>query len=141
VSHTGTVTRRKPAPTTISLMLVDDHPMWRDTLRSILTHAKVGEVVGEASDGAEALRVARDTQPDVVVMDVNLPEMDGIESTRRLLAERPDVRVLVLASSDERTQVIEAVRAGASGYVLKTAAPDEVVEGRGSRGRASRRSR
>jgi DNA-binding NarL/FixJ family response regulator len=118
----------KPVRRSLTLLLVDDHPMWRDTLRNILTHAKVGSVVGEASDGLEAVAMAERTAPDVVVMDVNLPEMDGIEATRRLVAQRPDVKVLVLASSDERAQVIEAVRAGASGYVLKTAEPDEVVD-------------
>jgi DNA-binding NarL/FixJ family response regulator len=129
MSETSTMPRKTSAsPRTIALMLVDDHPMWRGTLRTILTHAKVGKVVGEASDGAEAVELARTTAPDVVVMDVNLPEMDGIEATRRLLADRSDVKVLVLASSDERAQVIESVRAGASGYVLKTAEPDEVVD-------------
>ena len=119
---------KKTTRRSLTLLLVDDHPMWRDTLRNILTHAKVGTVVGEASDGLEAVEIAGRTTPDVVVMDVNLPEMDGIEATRHLVAARPDVKVLVLASSDERAQVIEAVRAGASGYVLKTAEPDEVVE-------------
>lgn len=112
----------------LHLVLVDDHPMWRDTLRNILGHAKVGKIVGEASDGTEAVDIVAKLKPDVVVMDVNLPTMDGIEATRRVLAATPDVKVLVLASSDERSQVAEAVQAGASGYVLKTAAPDEVID-------------
>ncbi len=132
MSKTATMPKRTvaspKAPKGVALLLVDDHPMWRDTLRNILTHAKVGKVVGEASDGAEAVALAGKLRPDVIVMDVNLPEMDGIEATRRLIAQASGAKVLVLASSDERTQVIEAVRAGASGYVLKTAAPDEVVE-------------
>jgi DNA-binding NarL/FixJ family response regulator len=106
------------------LLLVDDHPMWRVTLRNILMHAKAGNVVGEASDGDEAVALARELKPDVVVMDVNLPEIDGIEATRRL----DGIKVLVLASSDERSQVADAIRAGARGYLLKTAAPDEVVD-------------
>lgn len=114
-------TRKAAGPT---LLLVDDHPLWRVTLRNILTHAKAGKVVGEAGDGREAVELARKLRPDVVVMDVNLPEMDGIEATRRLAG----TKVLVLASSDERGQVADAVRAGACGYVLKTAAPDEVVD-------------
>ena len=112
----------------LKLVLVDDHPMWRDTLRSILDHSKVAKVVGEASDGGEAVELAKRIEADVVVMDVNLPTMDGIEATRRLVAHNPETRVLVLASSDERTQVVEAVRAGACGYVLKSALPDEVVD-------------
>lgn len=108
-------------------MLVDDHPMWRDTLRR-LVDSKAGIVVAEASDGQEALERAADTPVDLVVMDINLPTMDGIEATRRLVAAHPEVKVLVLASSDERTQVMDAVRAGASGYLLKTAAPEEVLD-------------
>lgn len=108
-------------------MLVDDHPMWRNTLKRLL-HSRVGTVVAEASDGAEALERAMETHLDLVVMDINLPTMDGIEATRRLVGAHPDLKVLVLASSDERTQVMESVRAGASGYLLKTAAPEEVLE-------------
>jgi DNA-binding NarL/FixJ family response regulator len=111
----------------IRLMLVDDHPMWRETLRR-LVHSKVGTVVSEASDGEEALEHAADSSPDLVIMDINLPTMDGIEATRRIVAAHPDIKVLVLASSDERTQVMDAVRAGASGYLLKTAAPEEVLD-------------
>lgn len=130
LSHTSGVakTKRKTSKPVVKLVLVDDHPMWRDTLRNILTHAKVGKVVGEASDGSEAVDVARKTKADVVVMDVNLPTIDGIAATRRLLAEGSAAKVLVLASSDDRGQVADAVRAGACGYMLKTAAPDEVVD-------------
>jgi DNA-binding NarL/FixJ family response regulator len=112
----------------IDFMLVDDHPMWRDTLRILLLHSKVGTVVAEAGDGEAALTAAAAASPDLVIMDINLPTIDGIETTRRLLASHSDMKVLVLSSSDDRAQVVEAVRAGASGYLLKTAAPTELVD-------------
>ena len=112
----------------IDLMLVDDHPMWRDTLRNLLLHSKVGTVVAEAGDGDVALLQAAATSPDLVVMDINLPTIDGIETTRRLVGLYPHIKVLVLSSSDDRVQVVDAVRAGASGYLLKTAAPSEMVD-------------
>ena len=112
----------------IDLMLVDDHPMWRDTLRTLLLHSNVGSVVAEAGDGDEALVQAGVASPDLVIMDINLPTIDGIETTRRLIGLYPTTKVLVLSSSDERSQVVDAVRAGASGYLLKTAAPAELVD-------------
>lgn len=112
----------------IDLMLVDDHPMWRDTLRNLLVHSKVGAVVAEAGDGDDALLQAATASPDLVVMDINLPTIDGIETTRRLVGLYPHIKVLVLSSSDDRAQVVDAVRAGASGYLLKTAAPSELVD-------------
>jgi DNA-binding NarL/FixJ family response regulator len=110
------------------VVIVDDHPMWRDTLRNLIEHAGIGVVVGEASDGGEAVERVAQCDPDVVVMDINLPTVNGVEATHRLRADQPKAKVLVLASSDERQQVMKAVRAGASGYLLKTAAPDEVVD-------------
>lgn len=112
----------------LRLMLVDDHPMWRATLNTVLVHAEVGKIVAEASDGHEAIEHLEETNPDIVIMDIMLPTMNGIETTRRLLAKRPELKVMVLASSDERAQVIAAVRAGASAYLLKTADPEEVVD-------------
>lgn len=112
----------------LRLMLVDDHPMWRATLNTVLMHAEVGKIVAEASDGPEAIEQAEGAQPDIVIMDIMLPTMNGIETTRRLLAVHPELKVMVLASSDERAQVLAAVRAGASAYLLKTADPEEVVD-------------
>lgn len=109
-------------------MLVDDHPLWRDTLRKILEHQRFAAVVGEASDGDEAIDRAGESKPDLVVMDIQLPSRSGIEATRDLVALHPEIKVLVLASSDERAQVLAAVEAGASGYLLKTATSDEVRE-------------
>lgn len=112
----------------IALMLVDDHPLWRETLRKILEHRKFAHVVAEASDGAEAVELSRESRPDVVVMDIQLPRMDGIAATRALVRDRPGAKVLVLASSEDRAQVLSAVHAGASGYLLKTATSKEVTD-------------
>ena len=108
-------------------MIVDDHPIWRATLKNLLEEGGA-RVVAEAGDGTEVVERALKSTPDVVVMDINLPTIDGIEATKRLLEEMPATKVLVLASSDERAMVIHAVRAGASGYLVKTAAPSEVVQ-------------
>jgi DNA-binding NarL/FixJ family response regulator len=119
--------RIAPAESRINLVLVDDHPLWRATLRQIVEHRKVGRVIAEASDGDEALKVVKASPPDVVVMDMNLPKVDGVETTRLIVGDNPEVKVMVLASSDESADVIAAVRAGASGYLLKTASGDEVA--------------
>lgn len=122
------VTKGNVAPGTISVMVVDDHPMWRQTLRKVLERSRVGVVVAEASDGEEAIARARETKPDVVVMDLGLPNMNGVEATRRLVGMLRTIKVLVLSASDREADVLEAIRAGASGYLLKTAVPTEVVD-------------
>jgi serine/threonine-protein kinase len=109
-------------------MLVDDHPMWLDTLRKILERSGVGKVVAEATDGSQVLKLARKHKPAVVVMDVGLPTLGGAEATRELLRALPEIRVLVLSATDARQDVLRAVEAGASGYLLKTADPQEVVD-------------
>ncbi len=113
---------------TISVMIVDDHPMWRQTLRKVLERSRTGVVVAEASDGEEALELAKGAKPDVVVMDLALPRMTGIEATKQLVASMRSVKVLVLSASDREKDVLDAIRAGASGYLLKTAVPTDVVE-------------
>ena len=111
-----------------SIMLVDDHPMWRESLRKVVEHACTATVVAEASDGEEAIEMARAARPDVIVMDLNLPKMNGPDATRGILAELPQTRVLVLSSSDEKDDVLDAIRAGASGYLVKTAGSAQVAE-------------
>jgi DNA-binding NarL/FixJ family response regulator len=103
----------------ITVVLVDDHPMLRHGLRTVLEELGGAIVVGEAGDGATALTLVRDTQPDVVVMDLAMPGMSGIEATRRLVDARPELGVLVLTMSDDDASVFAALRAGARGYVLK----------------------
>ena len=115
-------------PPPIRVLVVDDHPVWRDGVRSDLEGAGVASVVGEASDGGEAVELARTEMPDVVIMDLNLPTVKGSEATRRIVEESPHVRVLVLSASGEEADVLEAVKAGARGYLLKSATSEEIVD-------------
>jgi DNA-binding NarL/FixJ family response regulator len=111
----------------IRVMVVDDHPMWRDAVARDLTEAGY-EVVATVAGGAQALRVAGPARPDVVVLDLQLPDMSGVEVTRGLRAAHPAVRVLVLSASGEQQDVLDAVKAGAVGYLLKSAARPEFLD-------------
>ncbi len=111
----------------VRVMVVDDHPVWRDGVRSDL-EAAGHEVVAEASDGREAIETARESMPEVVLMDLQLPHVSGVEATRRIIEESPHMKVLVLSASAEEKDVLEAVKAGASGYLLKSSTSEEVVE-------------
>jgi DNA-binding NarL/FixJ family response regulator len=111
----------------VSVLVVDDHPIWRDAAARTLTEAGF-RVAGTASSGAQALRVALATRPDVVLLDLNLPDYPGAEVTRRLLAASPSLRVLMLSASGERQDVLDAVTAGASGYLLKSAEVRDLVD-------------
>jgi len=111
----------------IRVMVVDDHPMWRDAVARDLTEAGY-EVVATAADGAQALRVTAAARPDVVVLDLQLPDMSGVEVTRGLRAAHPGARVLVLSASGEQQDVLDAVKAGAVGYLLKSAARPEFLD-------------
>src|ERR1700750_381114 len=108
-------------------MVVDDHPMWRDAVARDLTEAGY-EVVATAADGGQALRVAGAARPDVVVLDLQLPDMSGVEVTRGLRAAHPAARVLVLSASGEQQDVLDAVKAGAVGYLRKSAARPELLD-------------
>jgi len=108
-------------------MVVDDHPMWRDAVARDLTEAGY-EVVATVTDGGQALRVANAARPDVVVLDLQLPDMSGVEVTRGLRAAHPAARVLVLSASGEQQDVLDAVKAGAVGYLLKSAARPEFLD-------------
>jgi DNA-binding NarL/FixJ family response regulator/class 3 adenylate cyclase len=111
-----------------SSMLVDDHPMWRETLRQVLEATGVARVVAEAGDGVEAIAEAQRTRPDIIIMDVDLPSLDGVEVTRRIVNILPEVRILMLSSSSARASVVEAIQAGASGYLVKTAGSSEIAD-------------
>jgi DNA-binding NarL/FixJ family response regulator len=111
----------------VRVLVVDDHPIWRDAAARSL--AEAGYVItGTARDGAQALRVATATRPDVVLLDLNLPDCSGAEVTRRLLTAMPGIRVLMLSASGERQDVLDAVTAGASGYLLKSAEARELID-------------
>jgi DNA-binding NarL/FixJ family response regulator len=111
----------------IRLMIVDDHPIVRDGLRGAFAGSDEFEVVGEAGDGAEAVARATALRPDVVLMDLRMPRMDGVEAIRRLQREAPAIRVLVLTTFDTDSDVLPAIEAGATGYLLKDAPVDELL--------------
>jgi DNA-binding NarL/FixJ family response regulator len=111
----------------IRVLIADDHRLFRDGLRNLLTNQSGLEVVGEATDGPRAVLAVRRLKPDVVLMDIAMPELNGIEATRKILSDHSDVRVIILSMYSDRRFVIEALRAGAVGYVLKDCAIDEVV--------------
>jgi DNA-binding NarL/FixJ family response regulator len=110
------------------VLLVDDHDFFRQGLQRLLVEYGIPELEGAAS-GEEALQRVPELAPDVVIMDLNMPGLSGVEATRRLTALAPHVRVLVLTVSDEEDDVIEAIEAGADGYLLKSAQPEQIVEG------------
>lgn len=111
----------------LRVLLADDHPVYRLGLRALLASLDGFEVVGEAATGAEAVARARELQPDVVVMDLHMPEMNGIKATKSILRSDPAPVVLMLTHSDEDQSLLDAVLAGARGYVLKEAGTDAIV--------------
>ena len=112
----------------IKILLVDDQPLFREGLRTLLSVQADFEVVGEAGNGAEAIRLARLLQPAVVLMDLQMPVLDGVAATRRLRAEQPDCRVIVLTTFDDDEKVFDGLRAGAVGYLLKDAPSEKLGE-------------
>jgi DNA-binding NarL/FixJ family response regulator len=117
--------------TPVRVLIADDQALVRAGFRMILDAEDDLDVVGEASDGAEAVEAARRLKPDVVLMDIRMPELDGIEATRRVLAgdQDPPVRVLMLTTFDLNEYVYEALRAGASGFLLKDVPPEQLADG------------
>ncbi|WP_329093938.1 response regulator transcription factor [Streptosporangium sp. NBC_01469] len=108
-------------------MVVDDHPMWRDGVARDLAEAGY-EVVATVGEGRQAVRVAAAVRPELVVLDLQLPDLPGVEVARRLAASEPPPRVLVLSASGEQEDVLEAIKAGASGYLLKSASKEEFLD-------------
>lgn len=111
----------------VTVLVADDHPVFRDGLASLLGTQPDVEVVATTADGAEAVRTAIETKPDVVVMDLQMPEMNGIEATRRLSTQLPETKILVFTMGEEDGTVLAAMRAGARGYLVKGASQDEVA--------------
>ena len=111
----------------LRILLADDHQVVRDGLRLLIDGQRDMRVVGEAGNGKEALQQARDLKPDVVVMDLSMPEMNGLQATERLTAERPGIKVVALTVHEDASYLIQLCKAGAAGYVLKRSAGDELI--------------
>ncbi|ACU39194.1 two component transcriptional regulator, LuxR family [Actinosynnema mirum DSM 43827] len=111
----------------LRVLVVDDHPMFRFGLSAVLASSPEITVVGEASGGGMGVELAAALRPDVVVMDLNMPDLGGVEATRRVVAEHPGARVLVLTMFDDDDSVFAAMRAGALGYLLKASQPQQIV--------------
>lgn len=111
----------------IRVMVVDDHPMWRDAVARDLAEAGF-DVVATAGDGEQAVRRARAAAPDVLVLDLNLPAKPGVQVCKELVGARPALRVLVLSASGEHADVLEAVKSGATGYLVKSASTEELID-------------
>jgi DNA-binding NarL/FixJ family response regulator len=111
----------------IRVIVVDDHAIVRDGIRRLLESAEGIEVVATAADGSEAIEAVAAVKPDVVLMDLSMPGTDGVEATRRITADVPGVRVVVLTTFSDQRRILDALNAGASGYLLKDANPDEVI--------------
>ncbi|GAA4541365.1 response regulator transcription factor [Amycolatopsis samaneae] len=111
----------------LRVLVVDDHPLFRFGVCTLLAAEPAIEVVGEAANGTQAVSAAVALHPDVVVMDLHLPDLSGIQATRHIVAECPEAGVLMLTMADESESVFAAMRAGARGYLLKDAEPDEII--------------
>lgn len=112
----------------IRVVVVDDHVIVRNGLAQLLATANEVELIGSASDGREAIVVVEELQPDVVLMDLSMPEMDGVEATEVIAERFPNVKVVVLSSFSEHQRVLAALEAGARGYVLKHADPEQIIQ-------------
>jgi DNA-binding NarL/FixJ family response regulator len=116
-----------PGPVPVRVVLADDQPLILSGLRMLIADTPDIDVVGEAGTGARAVRLVRDVRPDVVVMDIRMPEMDGIEATRAITAEHPATRVVILTTFDDDDNVYAALRAGSSGFLVKDMALDDIL--------------
>src|SRR3954466_13504040 len=111
----------------IRVVVADDHPVFRSGLRTLVQESPLLEYAGEAADGEQAVAVCEQQRPDVVLMDIRMPGVSGIDATRRILAARPETGVLMLTMLEDDTSVFAAMRAGARGYILNSADPDQIV--------------
>lgn len=112
----------------IRILLADNHAMFREGLRAILDRLSDMTVVGEAQDGLEATKKASELAPDIILMDINMPVRGGVEATRLIVAQNPQVGIIILTMYSENKHVFEAIRAGARGYILKSARAKELIE-------------
>ena len=111
----------------INVLLVEDHELYRMGLSMLLSNADDINLLAEASDGAEGIKKARDLSPDVILMDIGLPNIDGIEATQKIKLFNPDIKILIFTSRDSEDDVFEAFKAGADGYIMKGATPEQTI--------------
>ena len=111
-----------------TVLLADDHPLLRQALRDLLKKEDDFEIVAEAGDGEEAIRLATELKPDVVIMDISMPKLDGLEATRQIKAACPEIAVLTLTVHNDDESILEILQAGAAGYVVKSVFGDELVQ-------------
>jgi DNA-binding NarL/FixJ family response regulator len=111
----------------IKILIVDDHAMLREGIRALLTLHKDIEVIGESSDGKEAVDKADELKPDIVILDIAMPGMDGLEAARRIKKKNPEIKILILTQHDNKEYILSAIKAGMSGYVPKRALASELV--------------
>lgn len=112
----------------INVLIVDDHPVVQQGMKLLLEAQEDIKVIGIAQDGTQAVSLAKKSKPDIVLMDINLPGMDGIEATKHIRAENPQIQVIILTSHHQDAMIFSAIKAGALSYLLKSSAPDEVVD-------------
>ncbi len=112
---------------TIRIMLVDDHLLFREGMSSLLSRDERFEILSEADDGETALEIVEDALPDIILMDVKMPGMGGIEATQKLLTKHPDLKVIMITASEKDEDLFEAVKAGAQGYILKTVSDTKYI--------------
>lgn len=112
----------------LRLMIADDHALFRESLANLLTYRGSFDVVGDAENGKDAIQMALELRPDIILMDINMPDMDGIEATRQIRARLPDVRIVMLTVFDDQERLFEAIRAGAQGYLLKSIRSQELLD-------------
>lgn len=113
---------------TIKIILIDDHPLFREGVKRILDMEKDFEVVAEGDDGNEAVSLVEKYRPDVVLLDINMPEVNGVEATRRLMEKVPGTKIIILSIHDDETYVTHAVKTGAAGYLLKEMDADSLID-------------
>ncbi len=118
--------------TPIRVLIADDHPLFRDGLRALLNSIPQTELVGEAADGEEVLKQAAALRPDVILMDIQMPGLNGVEATRRILHANPDIGIIVLTMFEDDDSVFAAMRAGARGYILKGADQTQILRAVGA---------
>lgn len=113
--------------TPIRLMIADDHKLFREGIKALLAVTDDIEIIGEAEDGDSALRISQELQPDIILMDINMPRLNGIQATERILEKLPQTRIVMLTMLEDDASVFNAMRVGARGYLLKGADPQEVL--------------